>query len=79
MHHRDHLSTTCFNLKFPGSEKIAVLEKHEFGLVSGKVCHGSQQERGGSWFCAVDEVVLDRLEAHVCQSFEEGEKAMHSV
>jgi hypothetical protein len=52
---------------------------HEFGRVSGKVSHGSQQERGGSWFCPVDEVVLDRLEAHVCQSFEEGEQAMHSV
>jgi hypothetical protein len=24
-------------------------------------------------------VMLDRLEAHVCQSFDEGEKAMHSV
>jgi hypothetical protein len=52
---------------------------HEFGLTSGKVSHGSEQESGVGWFGPVDEAVVERLKAHACQSFDEGENRMHSV
>jgi hypothetical protein len=83
--HQEHpiglLANRSFDLSAEDNERLSeeCVFGHEFGLVSGKVSHGSQLERGGSWFCPVDEVVLDRLEAYVCQSFDEGEKAMHSV
>jgi hypothetical protein len=83
--HQEHpiglLENRSFDLSAKDDEFLAeeCVFGHEFGLVSGKVSHGPQPERGGSWFCPVDEVVLDRLEAHVCQTFDEGEKAMHSV
>jgi hypothetical protein len=83
--HQEHpiglLENRSFDLSAEDDERLSeeCVFGHEFGLVSGKVSHGSQPERGGSWFCPVDEVMLDRLEAHVCQSFDEGEKAMHSV
>jgi hypothetical protein len=52
---------------------------HEFGLPSGKVSHGPQQERSVGWIGPVDEAVLKRLKAHACQSFDEGENRMHSL
>jgi len=52
---------------------------HEFGLPSGKVSHGSQQERGGGWFGPVDEAVVERLKAHASHSFDEGDDSIHSV
>jgi hypothetical protein len=52
---------------------------HEFGLASGKVSHCPQYERGVGWFCPVDEVVMERLNAGAYQELNEGDNTMHDV
>jgi len=57
--HQEHpiglLENRSFDLSAEDHERLSeeCVFGHEFGLVSGKVSHGSHPERGGSWFCPV--------------------------
>jgi hypothetical protein len=54
-------------------------ERVYFGKIFHEAMHPHHERGGGVWFGPVNEAVVERLKAKVCQSFDEGKNSVQSV